>query len=87
MTITGAGLVALLYLPALAYLRRRWGAMSAGRSVIVTLFGLNAPVYAGLLLLGRNRALLAAGEVVSILVAAALVGALFAAGFARLHRR
>lgn len=86
MAITGAALVALLYWPALAFLRRKWGALSVWRAVAVTLLGLNAPVYAGLLLLGRNREIFAAGEVLTLVIAAALIGTLFSAGFARLRQ-
>jgi hypothetical protein len=86
MTVTGAGLIALLYWPALTYFRRRLGLLSVGKAVAITVFGLNLPVYTGLLILGRNRELFAADEVLSVVVVSALIGAMFAAGFARVHR-
>jgi hypothetical protein len=85
MTVTAAGLIALLYWPALTYLRSRLGSLSVGKAVAITLFGLNAPVYAGLLILGRSRELFAPGEVLSVGIVSALIGAMFGAGFARIH--
>jgi hypothetical protein len=82
---TGAALIALLYWPTLAYLRRRSPTLSATRAAIVVALGLNAPVYAALLILGRDRQLFAGDEVVPLMVGVALIGALFAAGYARTH--
>jgi hypothetical protein len=82
----GALLIAALHWPVLARLRRRTSSLRPGRAALIAALGLNAPVYAALALLGRNRALFAGGEVVWLGLGFALMGLLFGAGYAHTHR-
>jgi len=83
--VGAAALVALLYWPALAMLRRR-GPLSARRAALVTALGLNTPVYLALLVLGTERQLFAGDEVLHFALGFAVVGLCFGAGYARVHR-
>jgi hypothetical protein len=84
--LASAFLVGVLYWPVLATLRRRGVSLSAVRAALLTTLGLNAPVYAALAVLGRDRRLFAGDEVFFLAIGVALVGALFGAGYARTHR-
>jgi hypothetical protein len=85
--VGGALLVGAVHWPVLARLRRGAGRrLTPGRAALIAALGLNAPVYAALALLGRNRALFAAGEAVLLGVGVALIGLIFGAGYARAQR-
>jgi hypothetical protein len=85
-TAAGALLIAALHWPVLARLRRRTSSLRPGQAALIAALGLNAPVYAALALLGRNRALFAGGEVVWLALGFALMGLIFGAGYAHTHR-
>lgn len=84
--VAGTVLVGALYWPVLARLRRRPGALTAARAAVVAGVGLNAPVYLLLAVVGRDRSLFAGGETFVIGLAFAVIGVIFGAGYARMHR-
>ncbi|MFN2564420.1 MAG: hypothetical protein ABR499_05335 [Gemmatimonadaceae bacterium] len=84
--VTGAALIGALHWPVLAGLRRRGVALDPTRATLITALGLNAPVYAVLAVVGRNRALFAGGEAALLALGFALIAVLFGAGYAGIHR-
>ncbi len=84
--VVGALLVTGFYWPVLASLRRRGVTLGPRNSAIVAAIGLNAPVYAGLAVVGRDRSLFAGGEAVQLAVGFASMATLFGAGYALVRR-
>ena len=87
IALTGAVLVTALHWPALGGLRRRGVALGPWPAGLVAALGLNAPVYAVLAVIGRDRSLFARDEAAFLGLGFAVIGWVFGAGYATIHRQ
>ena len=87
IAVAGAGIVAAVHWPVLAGLRRRGVMLSPARAAVLVGLGVNAPLYATLAVIGRDRSLFGADEAALFALGFALIGLVFGAGYATIHRR
>jgi hypothetical protein len=87
IAVSGALLIAVLQWPVLASLRRRGVELGPAPAALVAALGVNAPVYAALAVVGRDRSLFAGGEAALLALGFAAMGLVFGAGYASIHRR
>jgi hypothetical protein len=82
IAVGGALVLTVVHWPVLASLRRRGVRLAPARAALVGALGLNAPVYAALAVVGRDRSLFAAGEAALLALGFGVMAALFGAGYA-----
>ena len=87
IAVSGGLLLTAVHWPVLASLRRRGVTLGPMRAALVGALGLNAPVYAALAVVGRDRSLFAGGEAALLALGFGLMGAVFGAGYASIYRR